>query len=89
MIPLLSTEIDITRHANGEFVIDKVVDIRGDRNHRDRYLRTNLELLIRWSGYDESYDSWEPYKEIRKTNQFMEYCNRNRLKYLIPTNLEP
>ena len=87
--PAFVNPIDIARHANGEFVIDKVLDIRGDRNHRDRYLRTNLELLIRWSGYDESYDSWEPYKEIRKTNQFMEYCNHNRLKYLIPTNLEP
>ena len=87
--PAFVNPIDIARHANGEFVIDKVVDIRGDRNKQKKYLRTNLELLIRWSGYDESYDSWEPFKEIRKTDKFMEYCNQNRLQYLIPTNLEP
>ena len=59
--------VDIARHANGEFVIDRILDIRGNRNKRNRYLRTGLELLARWSGYDESNDSWESYKEIQKT----------------------
>jgi hypothetical protein len=87
--PAFVNPVDIARHANGEFVIDKIIDIRGNRNKWKRYLRTDLELLVRWSGYDESNDSWEPYKEIRKTEKFIDFCNQNELKYLIPPNIEP
>ena len=87
--PAFVNPIDIARHANGEFVVDKILEIRGDLNiKKKRYLRTNLELLVRWSGYDESYDSWEPYSEIKKTDKFIDFCNQKGLKYLIPSNLE-
>ena len=86
--PSFINPVEIARHANGEYVVDKILDIRGNRNKKNRFLRTNLELLIRWSGYDESNDSWEPYSEIRKTNKFIEFCNQNNFKDLIPPNME-
>ena len=55
--PAFVNPVDIARHANGEFVIDRNLDISGNRNKKKRYLRTGLELLVRWSGYDESNDS--------------------------------
>ena len=86
--PSFINPVEIARHANGEYVVDKILDIRGNRNKKNRFLRTNLELLVRWSGYDESSDSWEPYSEIRKTNKFIEFCNQNNFKDLIPPNME-
>ena len=44
--PAFVNPVEIARHANGEFVIDKILDIRSNRNKRNRYLRTGLELLI-------------------------------------------
>ena len=87
--PSFVNPVDIARHAAGEFVIGKILDIRGQQNKAGKFLRTNLELLVRWHGYDESSDSWEPYKELRTTERFIDFCKQNGYKYLIPANMEP
>jgi hypothetical protein len=69
-----------------EFKLESILEIKGtkDKKNCNRYLRTDLQFLIRWEGYDESYDSWEPYKEVKDTQVFNEYCLQNNMKYLIP-----
>ena len=54
-----------------------------------KFNRTNLKLLVQWAGYDDSYNTWEPYKELRYTEQFHQFCREKGYKYLIPPNLEP
>jgi hypothetical protein len=80
---------EIARHAIGEFFVDSFIDIKGDRNPKtNRFFKTNLFFKVRWEGYDESYDTWEPYKELKLTEKFHTHCKLNNLKYLIPKNLE-
>ncbi len=80
---------DIARHAAGEFFIHSIVDVQGDRNPRhNRYFKKNLLFKVHWLGYDDSYDTWEPYKELRLNKQFHAHCQSNNLKYLIPNDLE-
>ena len=71
----------------GEFEVEKVLGLNGNRNKDRRYLRTNLLVKIRWTGYDESYDSWEPYSEIKGNLKFLEYCKHNNLDYLVNKQL--
>ncbi len=80
---------DIARHAAGEFFIQSIVDVQGDINPRhNRYFKKNLLFKVHWLGYDDSYDTWEPYKELRLNKQFHAHCQSNNLKYLIPNDLE-
>ena len=66
-----------------------MVHILGHQNNQGRYLKRGLECLVKWEGYDESEDSWEPYKELRFNKQFIKYCNDNGLRYLIPKDIDP
>ena len=47
-----------------------------------------IHLSEQWKGYDESEDSWEPYKQLRYNTIFIKYCQQNGLQYLIPTNID-
>ena len=42
-----------------EFVVEEVLAHRGDRAKR-----STLEFRIRWSGFGEESDTWEPYKNL-------------------------
>jgi transposase InsO family protein len=80
---------DIARHAAGEFFVHSIVDIQGNKNPRhNRYFKKNLLFKVHWLGFDDSYDSWEPYKELRLNKHFHAHCQSNNLAYLIPKNLE-
>ena len=79
----------VARQAAGEFFVEHVLEIRGNKNPKNRrFYRTDLELLIKWTGYDESYNTWEPYKELRFNAQFHEFCRDHRYQYLIPSHLD-
>ena len=76
--PLNVDPKDIAVANEGEFYIDKILDHRGDTNRR-----TSMEFLVRWLGYTEENDSWEPYSELRDTDQLLTYLRANRLVKLI------
>ena len=64
----------VTQNMAMEFTLESIQNIKGTKNKDNRYKRTDLQFLIWWERYDESYDSWEPYKEIKETDVFKEYC---------------
>jgi transposase InsO family protein len=82
--------VEVARNAGEEFEIDSIVTIRGNhgRNAR-RFLRTDLEVRVRWLGYSDRHDTWEPFQEMKLSEKFQQYCWDNDLKYLlIPEALE-
>ena len=52
-------------------------------NKKSKYLRTGLEVHVKWAGYPSERDSWEPYWELRGTAAFKAYCSLHDLKYLL------
>jgi hypothetical protein len=44
---------------NKGFIVESILGHRGNRNRR-----STLQFNVRWSGFDESSDSWEPYKAL-------------------------
>jgi hypothetical protein len=77
--PSVTDPLDIARRDYLEFFIEKVLDHRG-HTHRKK----SLEFLIQWTGFDASYNSWEPYKNFRDTERLHEYLRSKELSNLIP-----
>jgi hypothetical protein len=69
---------DIAVANEGEFYIDRIISHRGDTNRR-----STMEFQVRWLGYTEDDDTWEPYSELRDTEQLLTYLRGNRLVKLI------
>ena len=77
--PLLTDPIDIARKDYLEFFVEKILHMRGDTK---RY--SSLEFLIKWVGYDDSHNSYEPWKNLRDVAVLHEYLKTNNLGKLIP-----
>jgi hypothetical protein len=70
---------DVAMHDEQEFLIDTILAHRGDRSRR-----STMEFKVRWLGFGDTYDSWEPYANLRDTARLSEYLSANRLKSLLP-----
>ena len=70
---------DIARKDYLEFFVEKVISHRGNTSHT-----RSLEFYIKWLGYDDSYNSWEPFKEIRLVDKLHEYLILHGMSKLIP-----
>lgn len=70
---------EVAMHDEQEFFIDHIVSHRGDRTRRK-----TMEFLVKWRGYADDANTWEPYASLRDTDQLLEYLRTHRLKSLIP-----
>ncbi len=73
--PNRTNPIDIAVQNRGEFLIDSVLEHRGDRQRC-----STIEFKVRWRGYGPEHDSWEPYKNLAHTEQLILYLVRNRMR---------
>ena len=74
---------DVAMRDNDEYVIEAILAHDGD----PKQLRT-LKFLVKWLGYPDSENTWEPWKTLRLTQQLHLYLRANGLQRLIPKNLE-
>ena len=83
--PTIVNPIEVAHHARQEFLPERILQIDGNRSssRTRRYLRTNLTVKVRWTGYSEQWDTWEPYQELKHTRAFREYCDKHNLQYLL------
>jgi hypothetical protein len=77
--PLQVDPLDIARRDYLEFFVEKVLDMRGDPRRV-----TTLEFLVKWLGYDDTHNTWEPYKEVRDVDKLHDYLRTNNLPKIIP-----
>ena len=66
--------LDIARRDQMEFFIEKISD------HRK-----SLQFFVSWMGYDQSYDSWVPFANLRDSTHLHSYLREKKLTQLIPT----
>lgn len=76
--PLRVNPKEVAVQNNQEFYIEKILAHRGNPKKR-----TTMEFQVRWLGYSSDHDSWEPYSNLRDTDQLIDYLKTHRLKSLI------
>ena len=62
-----------------EFFIENVISYQGNLKRK-----TELEFHVEWLGYDEIDNSWEPYANLRDSDQLQVFLRQNNLPRLIP-----
>ena len=71
---------EIAYRDDQSFTVENVLLHRGDTKKN-----STLEFLIKWQGYDDSENTWEPWsKDIRENSKVHEYLILNGLKNVIP-----
>ena len=78
--------VHISYNDNDEFVIEEVLDVRGDK----KGTREQIEFLIKWEGYDNSQNTWEKASNhsLMKVQKVIDFCVTHKLKRLIPVALK-
>ena len=71
--------VDVARRDYMEFFIETILNHRGNLK-----LKTDIEFLVKWLGYDETHNSWEPYSNLRDSEQLHAYLLQKNLQRLIP-----
>ena len=56
---------------------------RGTFDKNRKYLKKTFEVRVRWKGYDEKHDSWEPFALIRDNEIFHQYAIRHNMIYML------
>jgi hypothetical protein len=70
---------DAAQSNPGEFHIESILEHRGMPKKRKTF-----EFLVRWTGYDPSYDTWEPWDNLKQTAPLISYLKKHReLQYLV------
>ena len=54
--------------------IDKIITHNGDIYGS----RKDLDFLVKWKGYDDIYNRWLPWSEVRQTEQLQTYLRENK-----------
>jgi hypothetical protein len=70
--------LDVAQQNEQEFLVDEIIAHRDD-HHR----RSTMEFLVRWTGYEESSNSWEPYKALMHVDKLHDYLREHRMRSLI------
>ena len=74
---------DIARRDHLEFLVEKILEFNGDCSKV-----SSLQFKVKWLGYDETYNSWEPWSALRDTEQLHHFLMQVNLQHLIPKKLK-
>jgi hypothetical protein len=77
--PLVTNPLDIARRDYLEFVVEAILDMIGDIKRKYSH-----KFLVKWLGYDDISNTWEPWKNIRDTEQLHVYLRDNNMKAHMP-----
>jgi hypothetical protein len=78
--PLNTNPLEVARKDYLEFFIEAILKHSGTRQTK----KSNLRFYIKWLGYDDDHNSWEPYSNIRDMTICHEYLRSHGMSNHIP-----
>ncbi len=70
--------VEIARKEQDEFVVEKVLEHRGNPKRRK-----TLQFLIQWLGYDQSENSWQSWENVKNNEVLNRYLYSNQLRSIM------
>lgn len=71
---------DLARAEQNEYPVESILDHRHDHNAKKR---TSYEFLVKWTGCDNSDNTWEPWEFVRDNREFIKYLYTHRLRQFL------
>ena len=71
--PIRTNPLIVAQRNEQEFIVESILGHRSNRNRR-----STMQFNVRWSGFDDSSDSWEPYKAHHHHHYFDTYLHRTQ-----------
>ena len=78
-----TTPKEVALHSSEEFFIEQILEHTGDKSRRG-----TLSFKVRWTGYSPDDDTWEPYENLRDSEQLHNYLRANKMVSLIPAKFK-
>jgi len=73
--------VDVASRDKDEYLVEEVIEMRGEAD--PKRLR-QIEFLVKWMGYDQSFNTWEPYTGLRNNVKLHEFLRKENKSFLIP-----
>jgi hypothetical protein len=73
-----TTPLNVAARDSQEFVVEDIID------HRTNPVDGTILWRVRWDGYSETDDTWEPFNNLRNVEKFHTYCQRQKLFQYLP-----
>ena len=70
---------DVAREDHLTFFVDEILSFKGDIKRV-----STLTFRVKWLRYDETQNTWEPWKELMNNEKLHEYLIKVNLRNLIP-----
>jgi hypothetical protein len=64
-----------------EFLVEEILAHRGNSNRK-----ASMEFLVRWHGYSDQDNTWEPWNNLKDNSFLHEYLKKNNMSNLIPAS---
>ncbi len=77
---------DVAQKDYKTWITEAVRDHRPKKKGRD-LRRSRLQFLIKWEGYPEEENTWEPWSNLRRNKHVHQYMRAHGMGSLIPKNL--
>ena len=61
------------------YLVERIVQHKGSVQRK-----SELQFLVKWLGYNDSFNTWEPFSSVRDNAIFHEYCKKHKMEKLIP-----
>lgn len=78
IVRLKNKEVDSVENKNSDTSNSSVFEVEQLLKHRGR--KTNREFLVRWKGYNESFDTWEKQSNLFCKEILEKYMHKHNLR---------
>ena len=80
--PLKGEPAETAARDHMEYFVEKILEHAGNPKKP-----TSMSFLVKWLNWDETHNTWEPWKGLRLNDELHAYLRNNAMSQLVPKNV--